>query len=115
MPFSVNTLVVSLLGVALMSACASTGKFFSIDPAKEIYYKDGRVAYLASCHSVAWGPCLEKAGLVCRNAGYTVLEKSDQRSYGEENKELVFVCDGKPDAPPLSSAAAPKALFPAAD
>ena len=44
-----------------------------------------------------WGPCLEKAGLICRNAGYTILEKTNTRNYGDDEKELVFACLGKPD------------------
>jgi hypothetical protein len=95
-----NTILL-LAATALTAACATPAAFFSNAQPNEIYYKDGRIAYVASCRAVNWGPCLEKAGAVCKNAGYTVLEKTNSRSYGEDEKELVFSCnansgEGKP-------------------
>jgi len=88
-----NTIL--LLSVAAMTAaCAAPAAFFSNSAPSEIYYKDGRIAYVASCRAANWGPCLEKAGAVCKNAGYTILEKANSRSYGEDEKELVFACNG---------------------
>ena len=97
MTSSIKLLMVSVAATVFLGACASPVSMFSNAPPSEIFYKDGRVAYVASCKSTNWGPCLEKAGTICRNAGYTILEKSNNRNYGEEEKELVFACNGKPD------------------
>ena len=97
MRLSIKLLLPSLATAAVLAAGASPATYFSNTPPSEIYYKDGRVAYVASCKAVNWGPCLEKAGMICRNAGYTILEKTNTRNYGEDEKELVFACNGKPD------------------
>ena len=94
---SIKLPAILLAAMVILSACATPVSIFSNSPT-EIYYKDGTVAYVASCKAVNWGPCLEKAGMICRKAGYTVLERSNNRNYGEEEKELVFSCNGKPDA-----------------
>jgi len=86
--------ILLLAATSLTAACAAPAAFFANSQPSEIYYKDGRTAYVASCRAVNWGPCLEKAGAVCKHAGYTVLEKSNSRSYGEDEKELVFSCNG---------------------
>ena len=106
MRFSIKFLLPSLSTAALLTACATPATFFSNSSPSEIYYKDGRVAYVASCKAVNWGPCLEKAGMICKNAGYTVLEKTSARNYGEDEKELVFACNGRPDdsKPPAGEA-----------
>ena len=103
MPSSIKTYTI-LLGMAFLTACASPVKLFSSDTVTEIFYKDGSAAYVASCKTVNWGPCLERAGIVCRNVGYTVLEKNSQTSYGEPNKEIVFACNGKPEVQPKPAA-----------
>lgn len=97
MKFSIKPLLVSLASMTMLTACVTPVAFFTNTPPTEIFYKDGRVAYVASCKAVNWGPCLEKAGMVCKNAGYTILEKTNSRSYGDDEKELVFACLGKPD------------------
>lgn len=97
MTSSIKFIMVSLAAMPLLAACASPVSIFFNAPS-EIFYKDGRTAYVASCKSTNWGPCLEKAGKVCKNAGYAILERSSNRNYGEEDKELVFACNGKPDA-----------------
>jgi hypothetical protein len=67
--------------------------------ASEIYYKDGRIAYVASCKSANWGDCLKAAGSICKDAGYTILEKSDKTySYNENKMEIVFSCNVKSNA-----------------
>ncbi|MFA7270234.1 MAG: hypothetical protein WC073_12890 [Sterolibacterium sp.] len=91
-------MLASLAAVAMLTACAANSAFFSFNRPSEIYYKDGRLAYVASCKSANWGPCLEQAGVICKNAGYTILEKTNSRNYGEDEKEMVFACNGKPDA-----------------
>lgn len=79
----------------VLSGCA--GSFFQGQPTG-IYYKDGKQAYVASCSGPSWKSCLEQASNVCRTAGYTALEKNATRSYGEETREMVFACNGNPDA-----------------
>ena len=86
--------MVTLMATVFIAACSSLP--FNTRPT-EIFYKDGKVAYVASCKATNWGPCLEKAGMICRNAGYTILEKSSPMTYVESEKELVFACNGKPD------------------
>jgi len=76
----------------VLSACAST---FSTASSNEIFYKDGKVAYVASCRSANWGPCLEMAGEICKEAGYTTLEKSNRWTSNGDEKEMVFACNGK--------------------
>jgi hypothetical protein len=95
---SIKHLIVSLAALVFLTACASRGPIFSTAPASQIFYKDGKVAYVASCKGANWGSCLEKAGMICRNAGYTILEKNNQWAYGGDEKEMVFACNGKPDA-----------------
>jgi hypothetical protein len=96
MASSIKLLMVSMAVTMFLTACASLGTIFSkAPPAREIFYKDGKVAYVASCKGANWGPCLETAGMTCRNAGYTILEKSNQWT---NEKEMVFACNGKPVA-----------------
>lgn len=97
MKFPLKPLLVSLVSMAGLTACVTPTAFFTNSPPTEIFYKDGRVAYVASCKAVTWGPCLEKAGMVCKSAGYSILEKTNTRNYGDDEKELVFACLGKPD------------------
>lgn len=92
---SLKFLTVSLATLLALSACAGRVSFLPSSPT-EIYYKDGRTAYVANCVAANWGACLEKAGVICRDAGYTILEKNSSRNHGEEEKELVFSCNGKP-------------------
>jgi len=50
---------------------------------RETYTADGRLGYSINSSGTArnWGNCLEKAGDICGERGYTVLEKSgDQGS-----------------------------------
>lgn len=94
---SIKPLIVSLASMVILSACTTPIPFFPNAPTA-IYYKDGRAAYVTTCKAVNWGYCLEKAGMVCKSAGYTVLEKNSNRNHGEEEKELVFACNDKPSA-----------------
>lgn len=92
---SPKLLVASSLSLLLLSACAGRISLIPSTPT-EIYYKDGRTAYVAQCVAANWGACLEKAGAICKDAGYSILEKNSSRSYGDEEKELVFACNGAP-------------------
>jgi hypothetical protein len=94
-----------LAATTLLVACSSTNAFLNFGSPTSIYYKDGKPAYVANCSGPSWKSCLEQAGSTCKTVGYTVLEKSAARSYGDETREIVFACNGNPDAP----AAEPKA------
>lgn len=95
---SLKLLAVSGASLLILSACAGRGILLPSSPT-EIFYKDGRQAYVASCVAANWGACLEKAGAICRESGYAVLEKNISRSHGEEEKELVFACNNSQTAP----------------
>jgi hypothetical protein len=63
-------LMVSIVG----ASCATS---------RETYTADGQVGHSITCSGTAlnWGNCSEKAGDICGEKGYTVLEKSgDQGS-----------------------------------
>lgn len=46
--------------------------------AKQTYTSDGQKGYIINCSGSGgnWGMCYEKAGKICRDRGYIVLEKS---------------------------------------
>lgn len=54
-----------LAAMSLLQACATASK---------TYGPDGREAYSLNCSGTArsWGMCLEKAGDICGNRGYTI-------------------------------------------
>ena len=47
----------------------------------QTYAPDGRAAYSINCSGAAlsWGACYEKAGSICRGAGYDVLAGGSER------------------------------------
>ena len=53
---------------------------------KEVYGPDGDKAFTLNCSDdtgATWDHCYEKAGEICRESGYTILEKNiDQSSSG---------------------------------
>jgi hypothetical protein len=61
-------LLVAIIGVS----CATS---------RETYTADGRPGYSINCSGTAlnWGNCLEKAGDLCGERGYQVLEKSSDQ------------------------------------
>jgi hypothetical protein len=62
-----------VLLIAILGASCATSR--------ETYTADGRLGYKISCSGTAlnWGNCLEKAGDLCSERGYTVLEKSSDQ------------------------------------
>lgn len=64
-----KALVILLIGVILVGGCAT---------AKQTYTADGQLGYSINCSGSAlnWGMCYEKAGEICGDKGYEVLEKS---------------------------------------
>ena len=53
---------------------------------KEVYGPDGDKAFTLNCSDdtgATWDHCYEKAGEICRESGYTILEKNiDQSASG---------------------------------
>ncbi len=103
MPSSFKLPMVSLAVVIFLSACTSSFNSFKQFKApsspSQIFYKDGNVAYITSCKSGNdnWGECLKAAGSTCKEAGYTILEKSNSNySYDDDRIGLVFACNAKP-------------------
>jgi hypothetical protein len=93
MTSSIKRLIGSIVATLFLSACASV---FSSANSSQIFYKDGKIAYVASCKSANWGPCLERAGEICQGAGYTILEKNNRWMSDGDAKEMVFACNGTP-------------------
>ena len=62
-------ILVILLFVSILGGCAT---------AKQTYTADGQKGYSINCSGSAlnWGMCYEKAGEICGEKGYIVLEKS---------------------------------------
>ena len=74
--------------------------------AKQIYLPDGRAGYNVVCSGSAlnWGLCYEKAGEICGEEGYTVIEKIGDEGavvsgnqygvYGGSviNRNMLIVC-----------------------
>ncbi len=60
---------VLLVVLVLIGGCATS---------KQIYTSDGQQGYSIDCSGSAltWGSCYEKAGKLCGENGYEVLEKS---------------------------------------
>ena len=67
----------SLVTLFLLTGCVTV---------KEVYGPDGRKAYTLNCsddRSATWDHCYEKAGEICRESGYTIVEKNiDQSASG---------------------------------
>lgn len=63
------TLIVVILGLA---GCATVHKS---------YAPDGSRAYTLNCSGLArgWDKCFEAAGNLCGTAGYSVIDRSDER------------------------------------
>lgn len=81
-----------LLVALVLGGCSS----ISLDVA-QIYYKNGVQANIASCSGGSWLACYQSAGDKCQQAGYTVLEKLHDKSYGfiwtSDIKQLIFSCN----------------------
>ena len=82
-----NRFFFSLVTLILLAGCVTV---------KEVYGPDGRKAYTLNCsddRSATWDHCYEKAGEICRENGYTILEKNiDQSasgSAGSLDKEVL--------------------------
>ena len=67
-------LIISIFLCLVLAGCAT---------AKKIYTSEGQEGYSINCSGTAmtWGVCYEKAGQLCGEKGYIVLEKmGDQGS-----------------------------------
>lgn len=60
-----------ILGALFISSCAGASK---------TYTSEGKEGYSLNCSGLArnWGMCYEKAGEICGEKGYKILEKSNQ-------------------------------------
>ena len=93
----------SLVTLILLGGCVTV---------KEVYGPDGRKAYTLNCsddRSATWDHCYEKAGEICLENGYTILEKNidqsasgsagtlDEEVFGrydsENNRVLMIQCN----------------------
>ena len=69
-----NTFFFSLVTLLLLTGSVTV---------KEVYGTDGRKACTLNCsddRSATWDHCYEKAGEICRENGYTILEKNIDQS-----------------------------------
>ncbi len=68
-----NKLLLFLLCVTIFIGSCAT--------AKSVYTSDGQEGYVINCSGGAlnWGMCYEKAGEICGEKGYKVLEKTDDQ------------------------------------
>jgi len=82
-----NRFLFSLVTLFLLAGCVTV---------KEVYEPDGDKAYALNCSDdtgTTWDHCYEKAGEICRESGYTILEKNiDQSTSGSAGtlEEEVF-------------------------
>lgn len=55
---------------------------FGCATAKQIYTPDGELGYHVNCsgNALNWGMCFEKAGEVCGDRGYKIIERSGDES-----------------------------------
>ncbi len=61
-----------ILTAMLLASCATS---------KQVYTSSGKQGYTINCPGAAltWNSCFEKAGEICGEHGYDVLERSDQQ------------------------------------
>lgn len=75
--------------VLLCSACASSS---------EIYTPTGAKGYALNCSGLArnWNMCLEKAGEICGEKGYTILNKNEEdRQHMQADNSGLFATNVK--------------------
>lgn len=62
-------LLIVLFAVSVLASCATS---------RQVHTADGEKGYLIDCSgsALSWGLCYEKAGMICGEKGYVVLEKS---------------------------------------
>lgn len=86
----------SMLIAALLSGCAT----FS-----ETYTADGKKGYSISCSGLAlhWGMCYERAGELCKERGFEILEKSGDQGFvatggyagSATSRSMIIQCKGQ--------------------
>jgi hypothetical protein len=66
--------------------------------AKQIYTSDGQAGYSINCSGkpLTWGSCYEKAGEICGDKGYDVLERIGDAQLGfggfVNSRSLIIKC-----------------------
>ena len=88
-------LLLPAMGAMFLSACASPFLGSGAN-SQEIFDKNGQLAYLVSCKSAQWGACIARAGEICRDAGYSIMEQNNRWTSDGDTREMVFACKGKP-------------------
>ena len=92
-----KNLLITLLAISVLVGCAT---------AKQTYTADGEKGYFIVCSGTAlnWGSCYDKAGEICGERGYVVLEKSGDQGamlYGSQhglyggsviNRSMIIKC-----------------------
>lgn len=65
-----KTIAISAL---LLTGCAT---------AKQTYLPDGTKGYMVKCDgsALSWSMCYEKAGAICKNRGYDIVNKQEQET-----------------------------------
>lgn len=93
----IKLITIALMAV-LLGGCASS--------ARRTYTSDGKEGYILNCSGTAttWGKCYERAGDLCGEKGYEVLEKIgetltsstsnilEQHSGTDINRNLIIKC-----------------------
>ena len=73
--------------------CVSSILFLACATSKQTYTPDGQKGHVIDCSGSAlnWGMCYEKAGQICKDKGYIILEKSgDQGTMVSGNKFGIY-------------------------
>ena len=88
-------LFTGLLCLMVICSCATSSK---------TYTSNGQEGFNISCSSIflTWGSCYKKAGDICRQRGYLILEKSggigatmsvnQSDLYGSSNRSMIIKC-----------------------
>jgi hypothetical protein len=66
-----KVIVAAILSLAVVMACTTV---------EETYGPSGNPAYTLECSGTAmsWGDCYAKAGKICKEQGYEVVQRSDE-------------------------------------
>lgn len=66
-----KTIITAVMLTALFAGCATV---------KDTYSADGSKAYTLNCSGTArgWDKCYAAAGEICKNAGYTILDRNSE-------------------------------------
>jgi hypothetical protein len=69
----------NLVFLVLLSGCGATSY--------EMYLQDGQKGHHVRCAAGSWGACFEKAGAICGEKGYDIVERGS-----EADRRLLIRC-----------------------